>query len=469
MGMLAAVISIALLPCAVAAADTVETTFEATTFHTGSVNGQDGWKSAVPGDIPSLPHGYDQDVVANKGAPPEFGGQSLRLSNAYNQFEAGPPEFFYQTYSKPTTEAAGESLGNTEYTAQFSFISTKPNAQQDGLFVSISPDNGEGGRMSYVGLEDAPNGIHLTFYDTDADGEFVEYDLGTLSRDVPHTIKFWIKLTPGPNNDLERIYIDGHDYGQCFTTWENFYRAVSQPVPTSDTLQFRSTGEHENLGLAGGGYLFDNVTIATGKGPGPPGCDVPIEKQADTQTVSPGGRVGYRITVRNRGQLSARDVQVCDLVPREMTFVSADRKLLRFGDRRCLLIPRLAPGQRYNFNVELRANANAPPGNVDNITEETPGVAPPGSPAAASGAGRSGARQDWRCRRGRQGQGHCESRRKAEVPSAAAGYRIAGVARAAPPGCARGQGLQADAHAEGNRGRTGPPHGAQTPCRISSR
>jgi hypothetical protein len=304
-GLLATLVGIALLPCGVALADTISTNFEAPVFHTGSVNGQDGWKSAVPGDIPSLPHGYDQAVVTNSGAPAEFGGQSLRLSNAYNQFEAGPPEFHFQTYSKPTTEAAGERLRNTEYIAQFSFIPTKPTVQQPGLFVSVSPDEGEGGRMSYIGLEDAPLGINVTFYDTNGEGDFVGYDLGTLSRRVQHTIKFWMKLNPGANNDFVRIFIDGHDAGQCFTTWENFYRSVKQPVPTSDTLQFRSTGEHENLSLAGGGYLFDKVTITTAKGAGPPTCDLPLEKVAGARTVRPGDRVRYRITVRNRGRLAS--------------------------------------------------------------------------------------------------------------------------------------------------------------------
>src|SRR5262249_49130219 len=157
-----------------------------------------------------LPKGYDQEVVANNGAPPSFGGQSLRLSNAYNQSPlAGPPEFHFQTYSKPTTDAAGENQANTEYIAQFSFVSTKPAVQQPGLFVSISPDNGEGGRMSYIGLEDTPDGIDVIFYDTpNPDGDFVGYDLGTLPRDTPHTIKFWMKLNPGPDNDLVRTYID---------------------------------------------------------------------------------------------------------------------------------------------------------------------------------------------------------------------------------------------------------------------
>jgi uncharacterized repeat protein (TIGR01451 family) len=382
-GLLATFASIALLPFGVARADTVESNFEAPLFHLGSVNGQDGWKSAVPGDIPSLPFGYDQRVVTNSGAPPEFGGQSLRLSNALNQcLECGPPEFHFQTYSKPTKVPAGAGLPNTEYTAQFSFISVKPKEEQPGLDVSVSPDEGEGGRMSYIDLEDTSKGIQVTFYDTpEVKSEpFVGYDLGILPRDVPHTIKFWIKLNPAPNDDLVRIYIDGHDVGQCFTTWANFYRSVKQPVPAIDRLEFRSVGLQENKSLLGGGYLFDNVSTTTSNGPGPPGCDVPIEKKAETHTASPGGRVGYRITVRNRGRLNASHVLVCDRIPSHMTFVSADRKLLRRGGRRCLLIPRLAPGQRVSFQVMLHVDANAPPGTETNTAEEIPGVAPPRPP-----------------------------------------------------------------------------------------
>jgi uncharacterized repeat protein (TIGR01451 family) len=96
--------------------------------------------------------------------------------------------------------------------------------------------------------------------------------------------------------------------------------------------------------------------------------------------VSPGGRVRYLIAVRNRGRLSASHVLLCDRIPRKMTFVSADRKLLTLGGRRCLLIPRLGPGQSVSFHVLLRVDANAPPGTETNTVEETPGVAPPRPP-----------------------------------------------------------------------------------------
>ena len=74
-----------------------------------------------------------------------------------------------------------------------------------------------------------------------------------------------------------------------------------------------------------------------------------------------------------------------------MTFVSADRKLRRIGRQRCLVIPRLRPGQRVSFHLVLQVNPNAPQGTVTNIGEVTPPpVTPPpptepGSPASPGG------------------------------------------------------------------------------------
>jgi uncharacterized repeat protein (TIGR01451 family) len=380
---LATAVSMVLLLCGVAAADTVTSTFEPPSFHLGTVNGQDGWKSAVPGNIPSLPNGYDQAVVANTPpAPAVFGSQSFRESNAYNPApDTFPPEYHFQTYSKPTIDPAGEGLANSEYIAQFSFISIHPDREQPGLKIDVSPDMGEGARMSYIGLTDTEGGINVTFFDTTEESPyFVGYDLGTLPRDKVHTIKFWIKLNPGPNNDLVRIFIDGRDVGECFTTWENFYRGTNQDVPISDRLLFRSPNRNGNdLSLLGGGYLFDDVTTTTANGPGPRNCDVDVDKDADQQTVRAGGRVGYRINVRNRGRVAARTFRVCDRVPRRMTFVSANRKLLRVGRHRCLVIPRLRPGQRVSFHLVLQVSANAPQGRMSNIADITPPPARPGT------------------------------------------------------------------------------------------
>ena len=239
-----------------------------------------------------------------------------------------------------------------------------------------------------------------------------------------------MKLNPGPNNDYVRIAIDGQDAGQCFTTWENFYRATSQECRSAIACcSSPAVAPGMSLGVLGGGYLFDNVTTTTA-GPGPPGCDLPIEKQADSRTVRAGGLAGFRIAVRNRGRATERNLLVCDRIPRRMTFVSASRRLGRLGRRRCLLIPRLAPGKRAGFHIVLHVDANAPSGTETNGVDETPvnrrahrraGPAPgagraPGAdgPPGSGATGRAG--QDRPDPARQQGQGQSEGRGKAKVP-----------------------------------------------------
>jgi uncharacterized repeat protein (TIGR01451 family) len=352
----------ALLAPGVAVAATHTTDFEG--LAPGSVNGQDGWRSGSSSD---------QAVVPSRGVP-TFGQQSWRLSN-----RLASAAFDTQTYSTPVVSPAGETQPNTVFIARFSLIDP---AFQPGLSVTVSPDSGDGSRMAWVGLLDQQDGFHVSTGDSSGPGgDFVYADLGVLSHGQPHTIEFRIKLVPGEANDRVRILIDGQDVGQCFTTWETYYR--TDPVqagppnngepPSINSLQFR-TSVPTPPGFATAGYLFDNVTVTTGTGPASPGCDVTIDKQADAPTVRAAGLAGYRITARNHGSTVARNVRVCDHIPRRMTFVRADRRLARLGRARCLLIARLAPGQSVSFHIDLRVDANAPPGTKTNIADVTPGV-----------------------------------------------------------------------------------------------
>ena len=117
------------------------------------------------------------------------------------------------------------------FIAEFAFISATPG-HQPGLFFSVSPDSGEGSRMSWVGLEDTVDGIRVTVNDApDVDGAFVSHHGPLLDRGIPHRIRFWIRVNPGPDDDLVRISVDGKDLGQCFTTWENYYRTSPEQAP----------------------------------------------------------------------------------------------------------------------------------------------------------------------------------------------------------------------------------------------
>jgi hypothetical protein len=156
------------------------------------------------------------------------------------------------------------------------------------LVMKMSPDNGIGGRMSFVRLEDQSDGIHATFFDTDADGAFHSYPAGVYSYGVVHHVKFSIQFVDGADNDIVRLIIDNKDIGdslgECFTTWENYYRNKEQrEPPVTNSIEFRADtpfvldGNPATDGVPsviGGGYLFDNVvtTTASTGGPAPTKC-----------------------------------------------------------------------------------------------------------------------------------------------------------------------------------------------------
>ena len=317
-------------------------------------------------------------------------------------------EFFYQTYSPLELQQVGEARPNKVFLAEFAFMSTRPT-HQPGLFLSVSPDSGEGSRMSWVGLEDTPGGIQVSVNDTpDVDGKFVAHPGPLLDRTSPHRIRFWIKVNQGPDNDLVRISVDGVDLGQCFTTWENYYRTAPEQAPppnrntpaTINSLQFRSSVPGPSA-LAGGGYLFDNVSITPSDGPGPKACsggggegpppDIDIDKETQTQFARPGDLITYRFSVRNSGDAPVRGVRTCDRAPRALRFVRSTARLHRAAGRRlCLTTGRLRPGQRTTFRAtfQLRANVTAQTvtngASVDIPTESAPSPLPPDSGPAPS-------------------------------------------------------------------------------------
>jgi len=257
-------------------------------FTLGSVDGQESWHSKPV--LPHLPDGYDQEVVDTSlfGSPVGFGSKSLRVSNALAETTG---EFENQTYSPSTPNPAGETQGNTVFDGTFEFTSTD-FAEQPGLSIRVSPDNGHGGRMSYLRLNDTPAGIEATFADAKPDGTFNLYDAGTYSRDDVHKVRFLIKTVPGPANDIVQLFIDNVDIGKklgiCFTTWESYYRVAEGHEPgVIDSFEFRSEGtgcptepnSNKCAGresLLGGGYLFDNVSTETRNTDGPlTTCGVP--------------------------------------------------------------------------------------------------------------------------------------------------------------------------------------------------
>ncbi|MFA6520648.1 MAG: peptidoglycan-binding protein [Candidatus Paceibacterota bacterium] len=240
-----------------------DTSFDS--FSLGSVNGQDGW---------SVAGSYDQAVVDNTYGYSSFGCKSLRLSNAVTSGSFGD-----QTFSPSNSNEAGEidstngdMSGGTRqnhFEAQFDFASTQ-STQQSGLFISVSPDRGDGSRMSYLGFSDEAEGIDVIFYDTPGTDNPANFSPTTvasgLSRTTAHTAKFVIDYVDGPSNDIVKIYID-EVLVHTGTTWENYFRfdteASAEPTPrTTDDLLFRVGGSAAPE-TDGSGFLFDNINITS--------------------------------------------------------------------------------------------------------------------------------------------------------------------------------------------------------------
>jgi len=198
----------------------------------------------------------------------------LRISNAVTSGCFGD-----MTFAKPLADSVGEvdatagtfseGTRQTHFEMQFDIASTVPGAQQPGLFLSVSPDRGDGSRMSYVGFEDVAGGIDMIFYDvqgTDSSANFVLTDLGTYTR-TPHTVKLVMDVVDGPSNDVVKVYIDGV-LVHTGTSWENYYRydseALAEPSPRIVKTAIFRTGGPAAPATAGNGYLVDNYSALSG-------------------------------------------------------------------------------------------------------------------------------------------------------------------------------------------------------------
>lgn len=265
-----------------AQADTNTTTFDS--FADGSVDGQDGWKATGP---------YDQAVV------PVPGGKALRVSNIVTSGSFGD-----MPHSKPVTKAAGESEANNVLVNQFTFSSAVPNAQQPGLAMSLSPDDGNGSRMSYLRFEDQADGVHVIF----TDSTFVGQDIATLDRSVPHTIKFETTFVKGDANDVVRVFIDGTQKVRG-ASWESYYRFDEErnPSPT-DRLIIRTAGAAAPAGTQG--FLFDNVTSTSSHVDNPAPLNPPAPgPQGPAGQNGTNGTNGTTTIIHDRGTLTGNTVR----------------------------------------------------------------------------------------------------------------------------------------------------------------
>ena len=228
----------------------------------GSINGQNGWRKTGA---------YDANIATVANFPAArfygFGRQALQISDALANGSFGD-----QTFSPGLTQSAGEGPGQEQFWMSFD-IGTAKSTLQPGLHVSVSPDDGNGGRMSYLRFEDQANGVHVFFDDVTNPGPlphestFNETDIATLSRSGSHFIELQIVFRNGPGNDTVNVWVDGTKK-ITGTTWENYFRYDPEAsgggnlVPPTSHLIFpvRGTSSPGNLGY---GFLIDGVTLSS--------------------------------------------------------------------------------------------------------------------------------------------------------------------------------------------------------------
>ena len=226
---------------------------------------------------------------------------------------------------------------------------------------------------------------------------------------------------------------------------ENFYRATSQEVPISESCCSSPAVRHGNI------PAFSVVAPLRQRDHHHRWPWTARLRPADRKA----GRLAHGESRRSRGLPDrcpqpgpCRRAQPAGLRshPAPDDVRKRDRRLGRLGRRRCLLIPRLAPGKRAGFHIVLHVDANAPSGTETNEVDETPEQPPgapsvPGAPPAPGAPAAPTAPRKWcdrtcRARSSRsarqQGEGQSQGRGKAgpsSPRSSADRCRIASVAR----------------------------------------
>lgn len=84
-----------------------------------------------------------------------------------------------------------------------------------------------------------------------------------------------------------------------------------------------------------------------------------VTTTAGSATVKAGAAVTFTVTVRNTGTANARHVQVCDVLPDEMTFQRNPARARFVRGNACFALGTLEPGARKTVTVSIRVDATA--------------------------------------------------------------------------------------------------------------
>ena len=346
---MAMVLALSLIFVAAASADSVTTDFESMTPDT-SVNAQEGW----------LAHRAEL-------RPGGRGSRDRQRPGAPSVFAVTSGSFGDWVFSKPTATTAVRLVRTRAFFAEFSFqaLGEQPvdfGPGVDWSHLSISPDNGQGARMSYVRLEDTRAGVLVFFSDVPNryDGQFDTRWIATLDRSQSHTIRFEMSLVPGEANDVVTVYVDGVKK-VCGTSWENYYRYDNEQSPANEVspidrliIQARGTStDFAGVAQADRGFLIDDVSTTTAASGGPKACPLP------TGPAGPAGATGAAGTPGAAGATTTAMTGESAVAPKligntKRTIHAPLRKGERFISARATLRNKRLPVHGRHITVDLR-------------------------------------------------------------------------------------------------------------------
>jgi hypothetical protein len=287
-------VAVGIMGVMIARADSLAIDFEPLLYHTGTIDGQNGWAGTLGGPInPAI----DQAVVSNIYGYASFDQQSWRISNAYTDGAFGDwpfsPSLINEAGETTAQNGAPYSDGTRQnhFEVQWDFASTVPGSEQPGLQISTAPDRGDGARMSFIKMRDTSTGLSVDFADYQDNSPYGSYGTPTtaaagcgaeddfvttivasgLNRTRPHTIRLTMDFVDGPRNDVVKVYVDGtlrHTGG----SWEDYYRWCTESGGGTGTTTFDQSRTVDSMifqarsggGTApatlGKGFLIDNLT-----------------------------------------------------------------------------------------------------------------------------------------------------------------------------------------------------------------
>ena len=217
-------------------------------------------------------------VLASFGGTLNDGYSGWRMSGSYDAQMV--TDNYLQISDATTSGSFGDWLfspkvadAKTEFQAAFDIMAAPgarntPTDAGQWNHISVSPDDGNGGRMSYLRFENRSDGIHVFFDDVTDSGpkgtvaDFNETDIATLDPSVEHVVQFDLDLTA----NQVKVYIDGK-LDATGTTWKNYYRydpdqAPANTVPVTNSLIFQARGTQDAADL-GKGFLISSVRLAS--------------------------------------------------------------------------------------------------------------------------------------------------------------------------------------------------------------